>query len=487
MFRQTIAQAFATIIWLSLAAAPTWAAAGATQPSWFPKRICKLADDSSPARRATCYRPWTLLVFMAADNDLNPYAVYDMLEMESLKMGSPRRADAVVEVLNREQQNAARYWVRPQAKGDEFTPPAAEFLPHLTLQDIKSQPIARVERSQQNGEALRNFLHWGARAFPAQHYMVIVWGHGQGWTAAIEKSRVGGIGWNEARESGLGIPELQKILHAFKAEELENKRDIAVYASDACLMQSAEVTYELSQDTRFVVGSAQIQTYLGLPYREMLREIDSARFAGLKSKLKMADEPYLVARMLPLLTRQSMQAGGLHGRLRPDDSAQFTMSAITSWQMRNRLVPRLQQLAVALGDAIHKEPGLASDFSDLFEQAPTFLGNMREMGSWVGLLEWQLGQPESRLAKSPGAAAILAAVQEVRIELQNTVLEYSYGDEYITGDSPYHLLGFRALSVWIPSMPEQFQSRLPDFQQSSFFKAFASGEWQGWLTQLFQN
>ena len=79
-------------------------------------------------------------------------------------------------------------------------------------------------------------------------------------------------------------------------------------------MQMLEVSYEIGAGARFVVGSAQVQSYLGLPYRRLLYELNSGRFNGLRKdsrgSLDSEDEPLLLARMIPQLMKSSLNPRG---------------------------------------------------------------------------------------------------------------------------------------------------------------------------------
>ena len=86
--------------------------ATAARPSWFPQKSCRevwknrdlakydAAKDAALTKdgdlgypayqkrlktsgidRSSCYKDWTILVYMAADNDLHPYALWDLEEM----------------------------------------------------------------------------------------------------------------------------------------------------------------------------------------------------------------------------------------------------------------------------------------------------------------------------------------------------------------------------------------------------------------------
>src|SRR4051812_47435811 len=69
------------------------------QPAWFPTARCQAVQ---PPERTACYKSWTVLIYMAADNDLAPYAYLNLYELEASGGGglsaSSQRTDAVVQL-----------------------------------------------------------------------------------------------------------------------------------------------------------------------------------------------------------------------------------------------------------------------------------------------------------------------------------------------------------------------------------------------------
>ena len=60
-----------------------------TQPPWFPAERCQTV---TPSDRTACYKDWTVLIYMAADNDLFPYAQLNLYEMEAQESGGGGRS-----------------------------------------------------------------------------------------------------------------------------------------------------------------------------------------------------------------------------------------------------------------------------------------------------------------------------------------------------------------------------------------------------------
>jgi hypothetical protein len=462
------------------------------------------ADFARRTSRAQCRKPWTILVYMMADGDLAPDAYWDLYEMEAgyksgrEAAGSTRRADLLVQLAAPGQTDALRLHMFQQQ--DEI------YDDHLGLEDFKARglsgvrsPVAdRVPRVENGApvpaaQDLERFVDWGVSRYPADHYLVIVWGHGQGWgvaqTGALASRHFGGLAFSADSRTFLDIPGLHQALAQVSRERLGG-RPIDVYASDACLMQMVEVATELSDSARFVSGSSQVEDYLGLPYRRMMFEIDTGRFSGERARMGTAgtplenDEPFLLARMLPRLFRMSLESRGLHGRVERHAIQTVTMSSISSDELRSGLVPALGRLGATLQTYLALKPLRRIPVSGVLAQAPSFMGGSRELGGFLRLLREAVQAGVSSDGPSPEATELLSAIDLSEAALDRTVISYALGTDYAGREDAEFLQGFRALALWLPATRADYASRIGDFSQSIFYRA-PGGEWAGWLAALF--
>ena len=120
------------------------------------------------------------------------------------------------------------------------------------------------ETNTGDAETLTAFLSWGAAAFPAKKYMVVVGGHGSSWDGVAFDSNPGGDGAAaDDHVDGLALPELREALAAGAAAM---GRPIDVLMFDACLMASMEVAWELRDTARYFVGSEEREPNSGHSY-----------------------------------------------------------------------------------------------------------------------------------------------------------------------------------------------------------------------------
>ncbi len=470
--------------------------------------------------RQTCYKDWTVLVYMSAPEDLQPYALWDLEEMEGKfesgrYAGSTLKTDLIVQADLAKTSDASlqdRRRLHIFQRDDRTYSPAISKSKYVKrgLEIIRSPTIEVLKPARPSGEDLKQFLEWGIKAYPAKSYMVILWGHGQGWSSSNNQVPVvsnwsltdltqtltalqqipqppprasfGGMFANPSTGSYVSIPELRDALRDVVGLTL-NGSPIDVYASDACLMQMAEVVGEISPFTRYVSGSAQVQSYLGLPYRRLLYEINSGRFLSSAKLTGKDDEARLVAMMLPRLSEASLDPKrGQQGRADAKARESYTMSSISSSAFEQRFLPKLKAFSAAMSAYLSEDPIRALKLESLIRSTPSFMGGGREIGSFLKLIELFRREDLQREPETSGSSRLELELYEMQHALDETVIERRMGTGYTIRGQAVHLLGFRGLGIWIPIGNEEFQHRKNDFQQS---RVHSQSGWQSWLAMTF--
>ncbi len=108
---------------------------------------------------------------------------------------------------------------------------------------------------------LVRFVKRGLRRFPAKKVAVIVWNHGNGRH---------GLAWDDVSGNHMEIDQLGRAMSQVK-QVLGRKVDI--FAMDACLMQMAEVAYELRDSASVIVGSEEVIPLDSYPYYDILTSL----------------------------------------------------------------------------------------------------------------------------------------------------------------------------------------------------------------------
>ncbi len=221
------------------------------------------------------HKRWTVLVYLNAANNLEPMGIKDLNEME--KVGSTREVNIVVEMVRyqgREQKprvNGA-YLYNPYTEWEsEFylglsNAPGTER--YYVLKDDDMTLVQSVlkdnagETDAGRPEHLTNFGRWAVERYPADHYALVIWDHGSGWT---------GVSYDDNTRHGLDLPDVRAALEGITAALApQGKERIDILDFDACLMATLEVGYELKDTVDFLLASQESEPGDGMPYDDYL-------------------------------------------------------------------------------------------------------------------------------------------------------------------------------------------------------------------------
>mgnify|MGYP001397700007 CR=1 FL=1 len=196
---------------------------------------------------------WTVMVFVNGKNDLEPFALKDLNEMEMV--GSNAKVNIVVEAGRIEGYDGSdgdwkgtrRFLMAKDKDTGKVSSAVLQDMGKVDMGDYRS---------------LVDFGKWAKAAYPAKKYMLVVWNHGSGWTKSGIRPVTKGISYDEETGNHINTPQLGQALREI------GKLDI--YGSDACLMQMSEVVYEIKDSVDYIVGSEETEPGDGYTYNTML-------------------------------------------------------------------------------------------------------------------------------------------------------------------------------------------------------------------------
>ena len=253
----------------------------------------------------TTEKQWTVMVYLAGDNNLDSAGVIDLKEMK--KVGSTDRINVIAQ-FDRQGRglNTNRYYIR---KGSTLPKDIVGSLGETNMGDPR---------------VLEDFIQWGVKNYPARHYLLVVWNHGNGWndenvyrvarntlklnirrrgkivlpakgaakdsvsirriraiggkkfrralfnTSIMKAVKIRGIAYDDDAQDFLDNIEMKRVLLSMK-KILKHKIDIL--GMDACLMSMAEVAYQLRDSVLLTVGSEEVEPGDGWPYDRILAKL----------------------------------------------------------------------------------------------------------------------------------------------------------------------------------------------------------------------
>ena len=238
-------------------------------------------------------KKWTFMVYMAGDNNLNEAGRKDLSEMQAA--GSTADVNIIAQFDGLGDEGSRRYYIRQGGTPDRDV---VVRLPEVNMGDP---------------QALDDFLRWAQENYPAEHYALILWNHGNGWkdediyrSLAVRGFRPQSLTRGQRRSLTSGnssraffrssiehvavnaVLEQRAILFDdTSADFLDNVemkavldrgaarlgQKIDLLGCDACLMNMLEVAYQLKSSCRYLVGSQEEEPGDGWPYDRILSEL----------------------------------------------------------------------------------------------------------------------------------------------------------------------------------------------------------------------
>jgi len=192
-------------------------------------------------------KEWTVMIYMNGKSNVEQFALRDMNRMEAA--GSTGRLNVVVELGRMKGQegdtNADGDWTGSR----RYLVTKDSDPEHITSPVLMKKPVTDMGDYRQAAD----FVRWAKTNYPAKHYMFIIWDHGWGW---IDPSPSSGFGGKKSISHDFATGHYFKTVELGKLLKKAGKVD--VYASMACFMQMAEITYEIRDYADIIVGSEEI-------------------------------------------------------------------------------------------------------------------------------------------------------------------------------------------------------------------------------------
>ena len=237
-------------------------------------------------------KKWTLMVYLAGDNNLEDYGVKDLGEMATV--GSSDHVAIVAQFDRMSDQRTRRYYI--SANRDLETNCIAE-LPAVNTGDPS---------------ALLDFITWACQTYPAERHGLVLWNHGAGWkdediyrsaqrqgvVDRVTRGQVRGLAsgrvsraffrttldrlvaevvqnerailFDDSSADFLDNMEMQSVLRE-AARQIGQPLDLLGF--DACLMNMLEVHYQVRDLCHVVVGSQESEPGDGWPYDAILARL----------------------------------------------------------------------------------------------------------------------------------------------------------------------------------------------------------------------
>jgi Clostripain family len=242
---------------------------------------------ATPSRARPSVRPsaakkkWTVMIWMAGDNDLESFGDRDLAEMK--KIGSTDAVNVTVQFDSMRDDRTRRYYVREGGR------PNDDVVEELGETNTGDPAVAS------------DFFRWAIERYPSDRLLGVIWNHGSGIDDTDIYRRAGArgipvvraalagrhrralfnstltqatndraIAFDDTSRDFLDNIELKRVLADVKKQ---TGRVFDVLGFDACLMSMIEIAYQLKGTARVVVGSEELEPGDGWPYDRVLKSL----------------------------------------------------------------------------------------------------------------------------------------------------------------------------------------------------------------------
>ncbi len=238
-------------------------------------------------------KKWTVMIYLAGDNNLESYALKDLSEMS--RIGSSSDVALVAQLDRMADQTTRRYFIASQLLEDNCVAQLGEI-------------------NTGDPQALLEFIIWASQNYPAERYGLVLWNHGSGWkdediyniaqrqglADKVTRGQMRGLTsgkssralFSSSLESliiDLAQTERAILFDDSSADFLDNLEltwvlqkaveqighPLDLIGFDACLMNMLEVHYQIRDLCRVAVGSQELEPGDGWPYDTILAELIS--------------------------------------------------------------------------------------------------------------------------------------------------------------------------------------------------------------------
>lgn len=219
---------------------------------------------------------WTLMIYASGDNNLDNDLLDDFQEMEAAITSDYLN---VILLIDLSTANTA---------GIGFSDTRAYRIQHdeddnsIGSEELEIGPLALYTSSQEeldlaNPDTLSSFVSWCKGNYPADHYALIMEGHGDGWyNESSYNSGISAMGVGHDEDDGQG----SSTYHYLSPGDIETAltgNEVDIIGFDACLMGTGETLYQLRDIADFAWANPYPVPGYGNNYRILLEHLDQRR------------------------------------------------------------------------------------------------------------------------------------------------------------------------------------------------------------------
>lgn len=183
---------------------------------------------------------WTIMIYMGGDGhpeEISDEVVKDINEM--IEVGTKDEINLILLVDKKGPADSQLYEIKDEKMG----------YPLSSINETWGNELDMTDPA-----VLNDFVSWGMQNYPADHYMLDMWGHGRSWE---------GMPLEDGKR--LTLPDIEEGL---------NDIHLDLLGFDACTMSHMEAFYQLKDRSDVIVASEMEEALGGWPYGRILKDLN---------------------------------------------------------------------------------------------------------------------------------------------------------------------------------------------------------------------
>ncbi len=242
-----------------------------------------------PSPLSLTERHWTILLYMSADNDLEAAAMEDLCEMEFSSLNTEQVTLLALVDRSPAYDTSCDNWygsrlykIQTGREADCRTLISAE----VECRDLGLSVGRETELDMSSSYVLSSALTYVRKRYPANHYGLVVWGHGTGWRSGATESvnnsgessdfraatPVKGFSFDSTSGTYMTLHQLGEGIR-----DGMNGLKLDFLGFDTCYGGEIEVLYELKDYARYFAGSEGLIDASGWNYEQLFSEFQNCR------------------------------------------------------------------------------------------------------------------------------------------------------------------------------------------------------------------
>lgn len=221
-------------------------------------------------------RQWSLLIYMAADNDLEASALEDIFEMELSHLNTNKVSVFVLLDRSNSYDSSNYNWSGTKLyKLKTGRSPECKTIisEEISCEEIGLEKDSYTELDMSSKYTLAKTINFIKKQYPSEQLGLIMWGHGTGWRGKTF-SNVGakGFAYDDSTGSYMTLKQFGDGLSAAL-----NGQKLDFLGLDTCFGGEIEVMYELRNKTKYAVGTEGLVLLSGWDYEKIFNKFNDFR------------------------------------------------------------------------------------------------------------------------------------------------------------------------------------------------------------------